>query len=132
VVIATIDAEVSARMWLMSEYLHEVAELDRRIFPSIAELSSWLSGSTETYVVPISRDTPDWTLLSYWAHPERVLDADARRATSGFARMPSSVVERVVADVERDLRTGSWDARHARLRELPSFDAGLRLLVNTP
>ncbi len=89
VVILTYDPDVSGQMWLMAEYLPEVAELDRRIFPSVELLASWLGGRTEVEVVPISRDTPDWTLGSFWAHPERVLDEAARNATSGFARMES-------------------------------------------
>ena len=66
---------------------------------------------------------------AFWAHPERVLDADARAATSGFARMDAAVVERVVAAVAADLRSGAWDARHGRLRQLDEYDAGLRLIV---
>jgi hypothetical protein len=61
-----------------------------------------------------------------------VLDGEARRATSGFARMSAAVVERVVADVQRDLASGSWGARHGQLRALAAFDAGLRLLINVP
>ena len=101
VVILTFDPEVSARMWLIADYLPEVAELD-------------------------------WMLGSFWAHPERVLDARARSSTSGFARMPSEVVNRVVAAVERDLQDGTWDARHGHLRELDEYDAGLRLIVSNP
>jgi hypothetical protein len=82
--------------------------------------------------VPIPRDTVDWTLGSFWAHPERVLDPVARAATSGFARMPADVVSRVVRDVDRDLTSGMWDARHGHLRELDELDVGLRLIVNRP
>jgi hypothetical protein len=79
--------------------------------------------------VPIARDTPDWMLASFWAHPERVLDPRARNSTSGFARMPPDVVRRVVEAVERDLQDGTWEARHGHLRRLDEYDAGLRLLV---
>jgi hypothetical protein len=82
--------------------------------------------------VPIARDTPDWTLGSFWAHPERVLDAQARAGTSGFARMPAEVVARVVGAVRRDLKDGIWDERHGRLRDLAEYDAGLRLVTNSP
>src|SRR5918911_932869 len=104
VVILTFDAEVSARMWLIADYLPEVAELDRRTCPPPETLARWLGGEVEIQEVPIARDTPDWMLGSFWAHPERVLDPHARDATSGFARMPAEVVERVVRAVERDLR----------------------------
>jgi hypothetical protein len=82
--------------------------------------------------VEIASDTPDWTLGSFWAHPERVLDPAARAATSGFASMDRAVVDRVVSAVGRDLRTGRWDARQGHLRERRSLDVGLRLIVNRP
>ena len=132
VVILTYDAEVSGRMWLMADYLNEVAELDRRIFPSMKTLAGWLGGDVEVTPVPIHRDTPDWNLGSFWAHPERVRDERARKATSGFARMTTAVVERVVEAVGRDLADGTWDARHGDLRELDEYDAGLRLVVARP
>jgi len=61
----------------------------------------------------VSDDTPDWMLGSFWAHPERVLDAEARAATSGFARMDAPVVDRVVEAVRRDLESGAWSAATA-------------------
>lgn len=130
VVIVTIDAVVSARNWLMADYLHEVAALDLEIFPPPEQIRGWLSPDATIEIVPIARTSPDWSLLSFWAHPERVLDEGARNATSGFARMPNEVVERVVRDVRRDLDDGTWDARHGHLRELDSYDAGLRLIVD--
>jgi SAM-dependent methyltransferase len=130
VVILTFDPEVSSSMWLMADYLPEVAELDRRIFPPPETLARWLDADVSVRKVPIPRDTPDWTLSSFWAHPERVLDAQARKSTSGFARMPPDVVDRVVEAVERDLQDGTWDERHGRLRELDEYDAGMRLLVS--
>ena len=129
VVILTFDPEVSARMWLIADYLPEVAELDRRTCPPPATLAGWLGGAVDIRPVPISRDTLDWSLGSFWAHPERVLDPEARRSVSGFARLPPEVVDRVVAAVERDLRDGTWEARHGHLRELDDYDAGLRLVV---
>jgi SAM-dependent methyltransferase len=129
VVIVTYDAQVSGEMWLMRDYLPEVAELDHRIFPTSEQLATWLGGEVRTALLPIPRDTPDWTLGSFWAHPERVLDAGAREATSGFARMAPDVVARVVAAVERDLADGTWDRRNGDLRELDAYDAGMRLVV---
>jgi SAM-dependent methyltransferase len=132
VVIVTYDARVSGQMWLMAEYLPEVAELDRRIFPSPDTLSDWLGGAVSVEPVELSDDTPDWMLGSFWAHPERVLDPEARAATSGFARMDAAVVDRVVEAVRRDLASGAWERRHGELRSLRSFDAGLRLIIGTP
>ena len=130
VVIVTIDPERSGQMWLMADYLPEVGELDRRIFPNVDELCAWLGPDATATPFAVPADTCDWTLLSFWAHPERVLDPAARAGTSGFARMPDHVVARVVADVERDLADGTWDARHGHLRSLDALDVGLRIVVS--
>jgi hypothetical protein len=132
VVILTYDPRVSATMWLMADYLPEVAALDHTIFPHPELLADWLGGEVVIESVPIPRDTPDWMLGSFWAHPERVLDPDARAATSGFARMPPEIVDRCVAAVAADLASGAWDERHGHLRALDAHDVGLRLVVAQP
>lgn len=132
VVILTYDPRLCGKMWLMEEYFPEVAALDDAIFPTPEEITRWLGGRTEVTPVPIPRDTPDWHLGSFWAHPERVLDDGARNATSGFARAEPKVVARVVEAVRRDLESGAWDARHGRLRTLAEYDVGMRLLIARP
>jgi len=132
VVLVTYDPELSGAMWLMRDYLPEVAELDRRTFPSMTDLAHWLGGRVSIEPLPIRRDTPDWNLGSFWAHPERVLDEAARRATSGFARMSPEVVDRVVTAVRRDLDSGAWDRQNGHLRQLEACDVGLRVVAATP
>jgi SAM-dependent methyltransferase len=132
VVLVTCDPHVSCSWWLMSDYLPEVAALDGRTFPSMSRLAGWLGGTTSVEVIPIPRDCTDWMLLSFWAHPERVLDPIARNATSGFARLEPAIVERCVESMSRDLASGLWHERHGHLRALDEFDAGLRLVVSTP
>jgi hypothetical protein len=100
--------------------------------PALTQLAEWLGGTVEVETILTARDTPDWTLASFWAHPERVLDETARNATSGFARMDPAVVERVVAEVDQDLRAGTWDRRHGHLRDLDELDVGMRLVVAHP
>lgn len=132
VVLVTFDVSVCSEMWLVREYLPEIAELDRRIFPPVQQLVAWMGGAVAVEVMPIRADTPDWHLASYWAHPERMLDPAARNATSGFARMPASVVERAVSALHGDLQSGAWERRHGHLRALEECDVGLRLLVSAP
>lgn len=129
VVILTYDTRVSGEMWLMKHYFPEVAEHDAAIFPLPEKIVEWLGGKASVSIVPISQDTPDWHLGSFWAHPERVLDEGARNATSGFARANPEVVARVVSSVRRDLADGTWHARYGHLRKLTEFDGGLRLIV---
>ncbi|MGE0787936.1 MAG: class I SAM-dependent methyltransferase [Sandaracinaceae bacterium] len=128
IAIVTIDAEVSGRMWLMADYLTEVRDLDLTIFPPPETIAGWLDRPSEIEVIEVSRDTPDHSLISFWAHPERVLDPVARAVTSGFARQTPEVVERVVREVARDLGSGRWEERHGELRTRTHYDAGLRLI----
>lgn len=132
VIIVTVDPAVFAEMWLVRDYMPEIAELDRATFPTLAQLRSWLGDHLQIEAVPIARDTPDWTLGSFWAHPERILDPAARAGTSGFARLPPRVVERVIGAVERDLRSGAWDERYGALRKQQHHDVGQRLITATP
>ena len=132
IVIVTYDPRVSGEMWLIADYVPEVAALDDRIFPVPELLADWLGGETEIRPLKSARDTPDWNMGSFWAHPERVFDAQARAATSGFARLDERTVERAVKAIDDDLRSGAWDARYGHLRELDAYDVGLRLIVNRP
>lgn len=129
VVIVTCDPRVSAKMWLMVDYFPEVAQLDHDTFPLPETIVDWLGVGTEILPVPIHKNTADWSLMSFWAHPERVLDPIARASTSGFARQPKEVIERVVNEVEQDLKNGQWDERYGYLRQLKELDVGLRVIV---
>jgi len=133
VVIVTFDTETSRELWMIRDYLPEIAEQDRRDFPSLDQLRRWLGpGIFDVRPVPVSRDTPDWTLASLWAHPERALDPEVTAATSGFARLAPAVRARAVAALARDLASGEWDRRHGHLRSLDALDLGQRLLVHHP
>ena len=129
IAVVTIDARVCGRMWLIADYFPEAGALDDATFPFPETIGAWMDRPWEVEILPVSRATPDWMMLSYWAWPERVLDEAARSATSAFARQPRAVVERVVAAVRRDLESGAWDARYGALRELDACDVGLRLVA---
>lgn len=130
VVLLTYDPAVCGEMWLFADYLPETRAVDARIFPALDRIDRWLGGDSRVEVVPLARDTEDWMLGSFWAHPERVLDPAARAATSGFASLAPEVQARVVAAVGRDLASGVWERRHGHLRALESLDVGVRLVVS--
>ena len=128
IAILTCEPAVANAMWLMQDYAPEIAAWDAEHFPSTAQVARWLGGArVETIAVPA--DCSDGFLMSFWNHPERVVDPAARAATSGLARLPRAVQDRIAHDLGADLDSGAWDARHGHLRSLDSFDAGLRLVV---
>ena len=45
-------------------------------------------------------------------------------ATSGFARLPAEVVDRVVAEVSRDLASGAWDERYGQRAWVRRLEGG--------
>jgi SAM-dependent methyltransferase len=53
VVLLTCDPEVCGAMWLMAEHLPEVAELDRRIFPT-GRRDIWLRGSRGEHLLDLA------------------------------------------------------------------------------
>ncbi|MEL6105402.1 MAG: class I SAM-dependent methyltransferase [Planctomycetota bacterium] len=129
IVILTYDPDVSTRWWLITDYAPEIGEFDIAGFPPMDDLIRWLGEGAEIQTVPIPRDCRDWMSGSFWAHPERVLNADARAATSAFARLQESVVDRIVGDLSEDLDSGAWDKRYGSLRGLEAYDTGLRLVT---
>jgi hypothetical protein len=90
--------------------------LDRRIFPRPDQLAAWLSGRTHVEVLPVHRNTPDWTLMSFWAHQSGCWTL----GHGGDVRLCAHAIwgsGSVVAAVERDLAEGAWDERYGHLRQ---------------
>jgi SAM-dependent methyltransferase len=129
VVLVTVDPAVEAGMWLFAEYVPEIAARDRDEFPPVERLCRWMGARAAVHTIPIPADCTDGFLLSFWSRPEAVLDADARRATSGFARLDGTAERSAVARLAEDLRSGAWDRAHGSLRRRDQLDVGLRLVV---
>lgn len=128
IVILTCEPSVANAMWLAG-YAPEVAGWDREHFPTTAEVADWLGGA-EVRTIPVPADCTDGFLMSFWSRPERVLDPAARAATSGLARLPPAVQERIATTLAADLASGAWDDRHGHLRALDAYDAGLRMVLS--
>lgn len=129
VLLLTIDVRVEAGMWLFDDYAPEFLVNDRREFPAIERLVSILGSRTRVVPVPVPANCADGMGLAFWDRPERVLEAGARAATSGFARMDDRRETEIVNRLAGDLADGSWDRAYGQLRTLPDLDVGLRLVV---
>lgn len=128
VAVLTCDTDVANQGWLARRYAPEIAAWDAEHFPPAERIAGWL-GSATVEAVPVPADCTDGFLMSFWNRPEAVLDPAARAATSGFARLPGHVQERIAATLAQDLDSGAWDREFGHLRSLPACDAGLRLVV---
>jgi SAM-dependent methyltransferase len=127
--ILTIDFDVHARFWLLSDYLPEVADYVRQRRPTMADIAATIP-LRATHDLPLPHDLADGVLGSQWRRPEAYLDPVVRNNTSPLALADPSTVAAGIARLESDLATGAWHQRHGALLTLTSYDLGYRLLVS--
>jgi SAM-dependent methyltransferase len=128
VVVLTLDINVLAQYWLLSDYLPEALADDRARFPPIAKITDALGGA-RVDPVQVPADCTDGFFEAYYARPEALLDPSVRAAQSAWPRLPQGVEERAIAALAADLVSGEWDRRHGHLRDADSYDAALRLIT---
>jgi SAM-dependent methyltransferase len=112
--------------WLVRDYLPQILDIDRKLFPTLDELGRWLR-VIEIAAVPIPWNCVDGFLGAYWRRPKAYLDDDARRAISTFARLGD--VASALARLHADLDSGAWSRANDALLSLPELDLGYRLVV---
>ncbi|MGH2915920.1 MAG: class I SAM-dependent methyltransferase [Solirubrobacteraceae bacterium] len=129
-VVLTWDPTVTARFWLLAEYLPSLLQADRRRFCVTLDdqIGALRAGRVET--VPIPHDCTDGFLCAHWRAPERYLDPEVRRRMSVFVKTPETQITAGLSRLERDLRSGAWAQSHHELLELEELDLGYRLLVS--
>ena len=113
--------------WLV-DYFPRIPELDREIFPTLAELERAL-GTLAVIPVPVPHDCSDGFLGAYWRRPHEYLREDVRFAISAFAKLAPSEVEAGVARLSADLASGAWERHNRELLGLRELDVGYRLVV---
>jgi len=122
VVILTFDPRCTHTLWLVSEYLPEIGDMDAGRFPLPEELG-------DVRAIEVPWDCADGFQGAYWRRPEMYLDPVAQRAISSLALLPEAVRERGMAALRADLESGAWAERHADLLERESLDLGYRVVV---
>ena len=126
VVLLTWDPDAGAAFWLF-EYFPGILARDRLRFATVDALCAATGGRSN--VVPIPFDCVDGFLGSAWRRPEAYLDAQLRRAISGFAMLPSAELDDGVARLAADVRSGAWERRHGGLLREEALDLGYRIVV---
>ena len=127
IVLLTPDAEVIAETWIVKDYFPQAGVLDRDTLPSMATLRTMLPAASID-VLPVPRGCLDGFTIARWDRPELLLDAEVRRATSTWHRMPREATERGLERLRADLESGHWDEKYGHLRTETELDVGLRLV----
>jgi SAM-dependent methyltransferase len=127
IVVLTWD-QSSEGFWLLTDYFPQFLEADRKRFPPVERLASFLE-DPQVITVSIPHDCADGFLGAYWRRPEAYLNADARGGISSFASCRDlSPLQRL----EEDLATGEWQRRNGKLLDEEELDIGYRLVVGRP
>ena len=127
VLVVTWDAKIFAtEFWLMADYLPEVAEREQSL--ATLKLAMEVLPNAEAVPLPVPADCTDGVLGAYWQRPEAYLQDNIRAAMSGLALTDAYVVERAMARLAEDIKSGAWQAKYAALLELDELDLGYRLV----
>lgn len=112
--------------WLGQDYLPEILDIDRAIFPSLGDIEKSV-GAVEVRTLPIPADCSDGFLGAYWRRPTAYLDAGVRGAISTFSRLrhPHAGLARLRSEID----DGTWHKRHGGLLTGQDLDIGYRLVV---
>ena len=126
-VVLTWDPHVFAGLWLIADYLPEIATQEEGL-ATLAAVGETLR-VTRTIPVPIPADCTDGFCGAYWKRPNAYLDAGVRRSISAFAACDQSRVTRAMERLGADLDTGRWAERYRSLMSADELDLGYRLVV---
>ena len=114
--------------WFVRDYLAELYERDRVMFPPMEEFERVAGGAVEVRPVLIPWDCTDGFLGAYWRRPEAYLDSGRAAAMSALA-VPTPGVRQALARLAEDLASGRWVERNGDLLTRHELDIGYRLLV---
>lgn len=128
IVILTWDPAVTSRFWLLTDYFPEAAAFDESRAVPIDRLVALL-GNARIEPVPVPHDCMDGFAGAYWRRPGGYLDPTVRAGISMLAQTGDDVLRTGLDRLEADLRSGSWQARHADLLGRNELDLGYRLLI---
>jgi SAM-dependent methyltransferase len=132
IVILTCDPDRVEDYWL-AEYAPEVMATEARRYPALTRITDALPDDAVTATpLPIPFTCVDGFSEAYYARPERLLDAGARRANPTWSSVDELTARRSVAALRSALESGDWDRRHGALRIRPTYDGSLVLVTATP
>ncbi|MHB2028596.1 MAG: class I SAM-dependent methyltransferase [Acidimicrobiales bacterium] len=127
-VVFTWDKHHDQELWIVSEYLPEIRDMEHARFPTLDAVVEELGGAT-VWEFPIPHDFTDGYQPAFWRRPEAYLDPTVRAASSTFATLPNHVVEPAMRRLRADLASGAWLRRHENLLNQETVDYGFRLVV---
>lgn len=131
VVVLTRDPDRIRQHWL-AEFAADVTAADAARHPTLDRLREALGDGVTTTRLPTPFTCAEPFAEAYYARPERLFDAEVRRADPAWALVDEMTARRSVAALRTALDSGAWDARHGALRVQPAYDGSVVLLTAQP
>lgn len=121
------DQAVMDRLWL-ADYFPEAFAFDRRRGPSLQDVRTALDLDIDVVPLLVPHGCQDGFGAAYWRRPDAYLDPTVR---AGISMLAQTEHERGdgMERLQRDLRNGTWAARHRALLNLTELDCGYRIVV---
>ena len=112
--------------WLTRDYFPEIHEMDKAIFPDLAELTEHFD---DVKMVPlqIPNNCQDGFFAAFWQRPKAYLSSQVRQAMSPFAKIQN--LSEGLQKLENDLASGVWAAKNHAILGVPFLNAGYRLIT---
>ncbi|HTT94798.1 MAG TPA: class I SAM-dependent methyltransferase [Solirubrobacterales bacterium] len=114
------------------DYFAEPIAIEQPRFGTVEEIAAELGGRVRIETMPTPADCTDGFFEAFWNRPELLLDPSVRASQSIWELLEPGVEERIFERLGADLESGRWDADHGGLRELPSYEGSLRLVISEP
>ena len=125
--VVTWDPAVSAKFWLLRDYLPELRAHEASL-PSLQAILDALE-VTDVVALEVPRGCRDGFAGAAWDEPASYLDPAVRAGMSGIQLLDQLVVAQALGRLARDLADGTWRARNAELEQVASLDVGYRLVL---
>ncbi len=135
VILFTYDPEMISEFWLTQYFPSLIADV-RSTFLSMAaltaELESIMDASATIAPFPLPHNLSDSFAAVGWSRPELYLDSSIRTGISAFAKLTADELEQGLANLRKDLTTGTWDRQYGHLRQQTQYDVGYRFVYTRP
>ena len=114
------------------DYFADAVALEQPRFGTVEEVAAELGGKVRIERMPTPADCTDGFFEAFWNRPEPLLDPTVRASQSIWELLEPGVEEQIFERLAADLASGKWDADHGALREMPSYEGSLRLVISEP
>lgn len=131
VLIMTFDPDALDDFW-NAHYFPEIIEVEKSRYPTIDFIIEALGGKCEVQSIPIPFDCEDGFQEAFYGRPEAFLEKEIRLSQSAWGFVSEEVEEKLVKALSDDLKSGEWDKKYGKYRQMPSYTCALRLIIATP